>query len=344
MIREAIFTAALLSATSAFAQDTVGDFYRGKTMTLYVGASAGGGVDLFGRMVAKHLGRFIPGAPNVVVQNVPGAGSLVAAKNLYTLAPKDGTVLATVLPGAFFDPLFSPQPGDSRDKYDPTKFNYVGNGNPEALVCVVRDDAPVKKYEDLFTRELIVGTPGGGSTVHLYSVVMKTLVGAKLKIVTGYPGVREVTLAAQSGEVQGICGVAWTTVKLQFPGSIEGKGGFKVVAQVGATGHPDLDKAGIPLTSSSARDAKTREALDVFYSQGMFSRAFMLPPGVPAERVAAVRKAFLDAIRSPALQEEAEKIAQEAVPDAGETLDTMVKKIYGAPADVIEIKIGRAHV
>ena len=115
MSREAIFTAALLSATPAFAQDTVADFYRGKTMTLYVGASAGGGVDLFGRMVAKHLGRFIPGAPNVVVQNVPGAGSLVAAKNLYTLAPKDGTVLATVLPGAFFDPLFSPQPGDSRE-------------------------------------------------------------------------------------------------------------------------------------------------------------------------------------------------------------------------------------
>ena len=293
--------------------------------------------DLFGRIVARHLGRFIPGAPQIVVQNVPGAGSLVAAKNLYTIAPKDGTVFATVLPGAFFDPLFAPQPGETRDKYDPTKFNYIGNGNPESLTCVVRDDAPVKTYEDLFTKELVVGTPGGGSTVHLYSVVMKTLVGARLKIVTGYPGVREITLAAQSGEVQGICGLAWSTTKLAFPGAVDGKGGFKVVAQVGATGHPDLDKARIPLTISSARDSRTRAALDVFYSQGMFSRAFMMPPGVPRERVEAVRRAFVDAVRSKPFQEEADKLAMEAQPDTGEALEDVVKKIYDAPPDVIEI-------
>jgi hypothetical protein len=167
--------------------------------------------------------------------------------------------------------------------------------------------------------------------------VLKTLSGARLKIVTGYPGVREITLAAQNGEVQGICGLAWSTVKLAFPGSVEGRGGFKVVAQVGDTGHPDLDKHKIPLTISSAKDPKTRAALEVFYSQGMFSRAFMMPPGVPRDRVDAVRKAFMEAVRSKPFQEEAEKLAMEAQPDTGETLETVVKKIYDAPADVIEI-------
>src|SRR5437899_225411 len=129
--------ASLALAQPAWAQKAE-DFYKGKTMTIVVGASTGGGVDLFARLVARHIGKQIPGAPTVIVQNMPGAGSLVAAKYLYTIAPKDGTQMASVLPGAFFDPLFNPQPGDSTDKYDPTKFNFIGNGNAESLVCLSR--------------------------------------------------------------------------------------------------------------------------------------------------------------------------------------------------------------
>jgi tripartite-type tricarboxylate transporter receptor subunit TctC len=333
----AVLTAALIlaGAQSAQAQDAE-NFYRGKTITMVVGASVGGGVDLFARLVARHLGKFIPGAPQILVQNMPGAGSVVAAKHLYTLAPKDGTQMASVLPGAFFDPLFNPQPGDSKDKYDPTKFNFIGNGNAESLVCVARDDAPIMKNADMYEKEFIVGTPGGGSLVHVYTTVLKNLLGAKLKIVTGYPGTKEIVLAVQNGEVQGVCGFAYSSAKLNFPGAAEGKGGYRIIAQVGSVGYPELDKAGIPLTIDSAKDKATRDALEIFYSQGMYVRAFMMPPGVPKDRVEIVRKAFIQAIKSDALQEEAVKMMTDADPNTGADMQAMVEKVYAASPDVIE--------
>ncbi len=312
------------------------EFYKGKTLTIVVGASAGGGVDLFARLVSRHLGKFIPGNPTVLVQNMPGAGSLTAARHLYTLAPKDGLHIASVLPGAFFDPLFNPQPGDSKDKYDPTKFNFIGNGNAESLVCLSRTDSPIQKSADMYDKEFIVGTPGGGSLVHVYTTVLKTLLNAKLKIVTGYPGTKEIVLAVQNKEVQGVCGFAWSSAKLHFPDALEGKGQFRIIAQVGSTGYPELDAAKVPLTIDSAKDAATREALEIFYSQGLYVRAFMMPPGVPQDRVQLVRKAFMEAIRSPALQDEAAKMMTDAEPNSGEDMEAMVKKVYAASPEVIE--------
>lgn len=327
---------ALAVPQSAQAQEAAADFYKGKTITLVVGASAGGGVDLFARLVGRHLGKFVPGLSTIVVQNMPGAGSLVAARHLYSIAPKDGTHIASVLPGAFFDPLFNPQPGDSRDKYDPTKFNFIGNGNAESLVCLARKDSGIDKLEDMFQKEFIVGTPGGGSLVHVYTTVLKNLLNAKLKIVTGYPGTKEIVLAVQRGEVQGVCGFSYSSAKLQFPDALQGKGDFKIIAQVGSTGYPELDKAGIPLTINAARDPDTRAALEVFYSQGMYVRAFMMPPGVPQDRVEFIRKAFIEAIRSDALQEEAAKMMTDADPNTGAEMEAMVRQVYAAPPKVIE--------
>lgn len=332
--RSAAFAIAMLGATAQ--AQTAADFYKGKTMTIVVGASTGGGVDLFARLVARHLGKHVPGNPTVIVQNMPGAGSLVAAKHLYTIAPKDGTQLASVLPGAFFDPLFNPQPGDSRDKYDPTKFNFIGNGNAESLVCLARTDSPIQKNEDMYEKEFIVGTPGGGSLVHVYTTVLKNLLGAKLKIVTGYPGTKEIVLAVQNGEVQGVCGFAYSSAKLQFPDALEGKNQYRIISQVGSVGHPELDKAHIPLTIDSAKDSATRDALEIFYSQGLYVRAFMMPPGVPKDRVETVRKAFMETIRSPELQDEAAKMMTEAEPNSGEDMEAMVKKVYAASPEVIE--------
>lgn len=327
---------AMMVAGGATAQQTANDFYKGKTMTIVVGASTGGGVDLFARLVARHLGKFVPGAPTIVVQNMPGAGSLVAAKHLYTLAPKDGTHMASVLPGAFFDPLFNPQPGDSKEKYDPTKFNFIGNGNAESLVCLSRADSPIQTNEDMFEKEFIVGTPGGGSLVHVYTTVLKNLLGAKLKIVTGYPGTKEIVLAVQNGEVQGVCGFAYSSAKLQFPDALDPKGQFRIIAQVGSTGYPELDRAKVPLTIDSARDAQTREALEIFYSQGLYVRAFMMPPDVPKDRVELMRKAFIDAVRSGPLQEEAAKMMTDAEPNTGEDMERMVQKVYSASPALIE--------
>jgi tripartite-type tricarboxylate transporter receptor subunit TctC len=326
---------AAILAAPAQAQNS-GDFYKGKTMTIVVGASTGGGVDLFARLVARHLGKHIPGGPSVIVQNMPGAGSLVAAKYLYTIAPKDGTQMASVLPGAFFDPLFNPQPGDSTDKYDPTKFNFIGNGNAESLVCLARTDSPIQKNDDMYEKEFIVGTPGGGSLVHVYTTVLKNLLGAKLKIVTGYPGTKEIVLAVQNGEVQGVCGFAYSSAKLQFPDALEGKNKFRIIAQVGSVGSPELDAAHIPLTIDSAKDKATRDALEIFYSQGLYVRAFMMPPGAPKDRVDLVRKSFMETIHSPELQEEAAKMMTEAEPNSGEDMEAMVKKVYAGSPEIIE--------
>jgi tripartite-type tricarboxylate transporter receptor subunit TctC len=322
-------------STHALAQPAT-EFYKGKTVTIAVGASAGGGVDLFARLVGRHLGRFVPGNPTIVVQNMPGAGSLVAGRHLYTIAPKDGTHMASLLPGAVFDPLFSPQPGDSKDKYDPTRFNFIGNGNAESLVCLSRTDSPIQKNQDMYEKEFIVGTPGGGSLVHVYTTVMKTLLNARLKIVTGYPGTKEIVMAVQSGEVQGVCGFSYSSAKLQFPDALEGKGQFRIIAQVGSVGYPELDKAKIPLTIDSAKDAETREALEIFYSQGLYVRAFMMPPGVPKDRVELMRTSFIDAVRSPSFQEEAAKMMTDADPNTGEDMERMVQRVYSAPAAVIE--------
>ena len=334
-----IMFAALAGAgaqSTAAAQTTATDFYKGKTVTIVVGASAGGGVDLFARLVSRHLGHFIAGNPSIMVQNMPGAGSLVAARHLYTIAPKDGTQIASVLPGAIFDPLFNPRPGDSKDKYDPTKFNFIGNGNAESLVCLSRTDSLIQNSADMYEKEFIVGTPGGGSLVHVYTTVLKTLLDAKLKIVTGYPGTKEIALAVQSGEVQGVCGFAYSSAKLQFPGALEGKGQFRIIAQVGSIGHPELDQAKIPLTINAAKDTETRDALEIFYSQGLYVRAFMMPPGVPKDRVDLVRRSFINAIRSKPLQDEAAKMMTEAEPNSGEDMEVMVQKVYSASPSIIE--------
>jgi hypothetical protein len=143
-------------------------------------------------------------------------------------------------------------------------------------------------------------------------------------------------LAVQNKEVQGVCGFAWSSAKLHFPDALEGKGQFRIIAQVGSTGYPELDAAKVPLTINSAKDAATREALEIFYSQGLYVRAFMMPPGVPQDRVQLVRKAFMEAIRSPALQDEAAKMMTDAEPNSGEDMEAMVKKVYAASPEVIE--------
>ncbi len=313
-------------------QNPVADFYRGKTITIIAGASAGGGIDLFARQLARQITKHIPGNPQVVVTNLPGAGSKVAAKNIYAVAAKDGTVMGTVLPGALMEPIRIE--AGKRD-YDPLRFNYLGNGNAEALSTVVRTDAGIASLDDLFTKELIVGTPGGGSSVHESAMVSKNLLGTKIKIVTGYPGVREVGLAMEKGELQGMVGLAFTTIRQFFPGYLTGAKGFKVIAQDNLEGHPELNKAGVPLSVSRAKTPADRTALEFYQAQAVLVRVYVMPPGVPQERVAAVRKAFLEAINSKEFQDEVAKSNSEALPQPGEEVEALIRKMYASPPELV---------
>ena len=326
------------ASSQAQAHSQATDFYKGRTVTVIVGASAGGGMDLFARYVARHLGSHLPGNPTVVVQNMPGAGSKVAAKNIYAVAPKDGTVMGTVLPGALMEPI---RVEAARRDYDPLRFNYIGNGNAEALATVIRNDAPAKSIAEMFTKEVIIGTPGGGSSVHESAMAAKNILGWKIKVVTGYPGVKEVALAMEKGEVQGMVGLAFTTVRQFWKDYVTGAGGVKVISQDNLAGHPELNKAGVPRSIEAARSEADRQALEVYQQQAVLVRVYVMPPGVPAERVEIMRKAFLETIRSAEFQTEVEKAGTEAVPQSGADVAAVIARMYTTPPEIIA-RIGKA--
>ena len=323
----------LAAATGAMAleDEALAKFYTGKTVTIAVGSSPGGGLDTFGRLLSRHMGKHIPGKPNVVVSNVPGAGGNVLANNLYTLAPKDGTFMGITFPSVIIDPLLS----ENHRGYDPTKFNYMGNANAEVLVCLLRRDIGLKSLDDFMKAQIIIGATAPGSTTADFPMIMKGLLGAQFRLVTGYQGSREVTLAIEKNEVQGICGLGWSTVKVQYPDILKGEMFATVFAQEDLKGHPELNAQNVPLIYSLAKTDEDKQALQMFYAQNAFSRPFILPPGVPADRVEALRTIFLETIADPELQADAQKMNIEAVPTSGAELQQIIANMYATPPAIV---------
>jgi tripartite-type tricarboxylate transporter receptor subunit TctC len=326
--------AAAVGIAPAAGQDQVADFYKGRTLTIIAGSSAGGGVDVYARLVGRHLAKHVPGNPTVIVQNMPGAGSLSAARNLYTIAPKDGSHIGVVLSTALFDPLMK---GEDLKAFDPRKFIFLGNANADTAVCVVRRDAPVKSYGDLFDMELVVGGTGPGSSLVDYPLVERNLLGAKIKLVAGYKGSSEVSLALQRNEVQGVCGLLWSSAKQQYPDIFRDDGLVKVLVQEDVRSSPDVQKLGVPLVTDFAKTPEQKRALEAYLVQGAISRPFMLPPGVPPERVETLRKAFVDTIRDPDLQAEAARQKLDTNLNTGEEVQALVEKIYSTAPDLIAV-------
>ena len=309
-------------------------FYKGRTVTIIAGSAAGGGIDVYARLVGRHLSKHIVGAPNVIVQNMPGAGSIAAARHIYSVAPKDGSVLGVVLATALFDPLMT---GQSLTNYDPREFNYVGNAHADTSVCVVRRDAPVQDYGQLAEKELIVGGTGAGSALVDYPLMEKQLLGSKLKLVSGYKGSADVSLAIQRNEVQGVCGLLWSSAKQQFPDMLEKDGQYKVLVQQDATALPELQKMGVPLILEYARTADQKLALEAYLSRSAVNRPFLMPPGVPPQRLAIMRKAFMDTMRDRDVIAEAEKQKLGVDANTGDEALNLVKTIYATPPHVLEI-------
>ena len=317
---------------SAQAQDAVAGFYKGKTVTIVVGSSPGGGYDLYGRLIARFMGRHIPGNPTVIVQNMPGAASNVAAGYVYNIAPKDGTVIGAIFMGAVVDPLF----GDvKRMTHDTSKFNYIGNANSDAYVCLVRTDAPVKTLADAFDKELVVGASAEGASTRDFPTLLKNILGAKFKVVAGYPGTREINLALEKGEVQGACGETWSSVAATYPNWFK-TNLVKPLVQESNVGYPELDQMGVPLTRDFAKTAEQKQILELVYSQTTFGRPYVVAPGVPQERVDALRKAFMDTMTDPDLVAEAKRINVDAGPIAGDELQKLIAKVYATPSDIVE--------
>lgn len=318
------------SIAPAIAQDSVAKFYKGHEIKLYIGSTAGGGYDGYGRLLARHMSEHIPGNPTIVPINMDGAGSNRLATYIYTVAPKDGSEFALIFPGAVLDPLL----GTQQVQHDPSKFIYIGSANIEVFTCFVRSDVPVKTYrEAMSTQVLLAASAAGGSTRDM-PALENHLLGTKFRVVSGYPGSRQINLAIEQGEVQGACGLGWSSIEAQNPDWISG-GKITVLAQESNKGHPSLDAKGVPLTYNFAKSDEDREIMELVYSQEVFGRPFILPPGVPADRVAVLRKAFLDTLDDKDVLAEAQTQRLDVAPIPGEQVQALVAKIYSFPPNII---------
>jgi tripartite-type tricarboxylate transporter receptor subunit TctC len=328
----AALSAALLPDGRACAQDPNAAFFKGKQISLIVGSSAGGGYDTYARVIARHLSKYIPGNPAIVPTNMPGAASNTAAAHIYNVAPKDGTVIGALQTAAVLDPLF----GDAaRTKHDASKFVYLGSATIDYYICIARADAAVKSFKDLLTQELIIGASQPGTSTRDFPALLNSMVGTKFRIVSGYPGTREITLAIEKGEVQGLCGFSWSSLLAQRPNWLK-TGFIRVLAQEHDRGHPAVNRMGVPLTVDFAKTPENRRIMELIYSSETFGRPYMMPPGVPEDRVALLRKAFLDTLRDPELLSEAQRIGLDVDPISGEELQALAEKIYGTPANIVE--------
>jgi tripartite-type tricarboxylate transporter receptor subunit TctC len=318
-----------VAATPVRAQDPVEKFYKGKEINLVIGSSAGGGYDTYARLLARHLGRFIPGNPTIVPQNMPGAGSNKAGGYVYSLAAKDGTTIGALFPGIVLQPLI----GNAPTPHDPSKFIYLGSANSDAYLCIARKDAAVQTFKDLQTQVLIIAGGTEGATTRDLPVVENNLLGAHFRIVSGYPGMRENTLAIENGEVQGVCGYGWASLESQHPEWLA-RGFINIVVQESMKGYVKVNDMGVPRAADFAKTDEDRQILELVYSQGVFGRPYVLPPGVPAERVAALRKAFSAALHDKTLLGEAAGMKLDIDALSGEELQALVAKLYALPPSI----------
>ena len=319
---------AMIAATNAQAQG-VADFYKGKNVDLYVGYSVGGAYDLYARLLSRHMGKHIPGNPTIIPKNMEGAGSLRLANWLYNVAPKDGTAFGIFGRGTGFDPLL----GNNAAKFDATKFNWIGSANNEVSICVAWSTSGVTKFEDLLERQLVVGGTSRSADTDQFPLFLNGVLGTKMKVVTGYPGGNEVGLAMERGEVQGRCGWSWSSVKTTHKKWVDEKK-FIILVQLGLDKHPDLPD--VPLVVDLANTDEQRQILRLVFARQVMGRPFIAPPGLPQDRVDALRKAFLDTMRDPEYLADAEKTQMEINPVSGEKVQALVKEEYATPPAIAQ--------
>jgi hypothetical protein len=324
--------AAILGPEIAGAQ-SVAAFYAGKQINFIVGATPGGGYDTQARLVARHWGRHIPGNPTIVVQNMPAAGSLAATNHIYNVAARDGTVIALVQRGMLLVKNWNP----TAVRFDLARLNWIGSINSEVAVTVAWHTAPHKTARDLLDQELIVGGQTGvdpETTPRLFNA----LLGTRFKIITGYPGVTEIILAMERGELQGLGDWSWSSMKMARPDWIRDR---KVTLLMQASLQPEPELAGVPSAFEFVRNETDRSALELYLTQKTVARPLIAPPGVPPDRLAALRSGFIALVRDRDFLADAQTAKLDVAPVAGEAVDKVVALIAGASPQTAE-RVGKA--
>ena len=305
------------------------EFYKGQTITIYVGLSPGGGYDLNARLFAKYLARYIPGQPQVIVRNMPGGGGLVMTNYVANVPPKDGLHIGAPQRGIPFEPLLVDA---SNAKYDPVKLQWIGSVNADASVAVATRRSGVKTWQDLKTRELIVAGTGVGTESVVVPYVLRNVLGLKLKVIAGYPGGSEMNLAMQHGEVDGRGTFSWTSLKPHVKDWV-GSGDLIILYQQALKKHPDIPD--VPLVIDLAENDDQRQLLELQFTAFELGRPYFVAERVPAERVSALRRAFDQAMKDKELLADAERQQLEVNPTAGVDMEQILARVYATPKALV---------
>jgi len=306
------------------------DFFKGRNIELYIGYSVGGAYDLYARVLARHLGKHVPGNPTVVPRNMGGAGGLQVLNHIQSVAPKDGSTIGIVLPSLVFDPLFT---GKS-EGYDPLRLKWLGGPARYASVAIAWNAAtPVRKAQDLLTQELVVGAASVASNSASDAYVMRHILGFKYRVVSGYTSGADIDLAMQRGETQGRANIAWYGIKTRNAEWLR-DGKISLLYQMGLKRHPDIP-ADVPLSLDLTRTPLERQMLELKFSAYDVGYAFMAPPETPPERVAALRAAMTAAVNDPAFRADAVREKIEVDPVAGAEVEAIIRNAYAAPPEVL---------
>jgi tripartite-type tricarboxylate transporter receptor subunit TctC len=331
----AALAAALLACCWALpvaAQEAAAQLYRGKTVTIVVGTSAGGGYDTYARLLGRHLGKHLPGEPTVIVSNMPGAGSQSAAAYVARVAAKDGTFIAAPFAEELLDPVLEDA---SELNSDLSRVNYLGSAMSDVFLCGVRPDAPATTFEDMFKTQVIMGGVAANGITGYLPIMLNNVLGTKFKVVLGYPGTREITMAIEKGEIQGLCGLNWTSLMSQYSDMFK-NGEIKIFVQENDKGVPELNKMGVPLSVSYAHDEQQRRILEIIYSQQVFARPYFVAAEVPADRLQILRRAFMESWRDPDLLEDAAHMNLDVGPVSSEQVQSLLRKIYASPPALLQ--------
>jgi len=321
----------LAGVTLAAAPAAAADYYAGKTIDFLVGADAGGGYDIYARTLARHWGKYIPGHPNFIVRNLPGAGSGRAAVYINTVAPSDGTAIGAIMPGAIVGPLLDdkPQPG-----FDPTKVQYLGTADSGVRVCVTMKSSKIKTFDDALTHKTIVGATGGNGSSGDYAYLHMHTSGAQFDVVPGYQGTVQIGLAMERGELDGVCGWDWSSVKSQKADWLRNNK-VNILVQAGLNDDPELTKMGVPPIWNYVKDEAARNIVALVVSQQVFMRSYIAPPGTPPDLVRLLRSSFDQTVGDADFITDAARMRIAVDPLPGDAVQDVVAKIYATPKDVV---------
>lgn len=322
---------AAASAQSA-EEKRVADFYKGNTVYVIIGSGAGGSFDLYGRTVGKYMAKYIPGNPTVVPQNLPGAGGYTAGNRVSVTAAQDGTSIGAIQPAVIMDPVL----GDPAQGIKRLNLAYLGNAAPNIEGCFLRSDAPAKSFEGAMSTEAVIGaTNTTAGSAYGYLMLLRHILGVKMKIVAGYVSTTEIMLAMERGEVQGICGVGYQSVLSSKPDWFA-KDTVRAFTYQGSKILPEKEMASARPAISYAKTDEQRQIMSLYDRQGEFGRPFVTGATVPPERIKALRAAFMSAMNDPELRKELMARGLDVDPMSGEDVQKLVDAVYATPAAIVE--------